>query len=130
MASRRGVAPDPGRLRFASPSFVLGEGALEDQALQREHAVCDDRLAFAEARDDLDFADGAFADQWSGQTMAEVFDYVSTQMPENDPGGLRPQEYADVLAYILSVNAYPAGIEELPVDKAALKLLGIAPNPK
>jgi mono/diheme cytochrome c family protein len=76
------------------------------------------------------FADGAFADQWSGQTMAEVFDYVSTQMPENDPGGLRPQEYADVLAYILSVNAYPAGIEELPVDKAALKLLGIAPNPK
>ena len=62
--------------------------------------------------------------------MADVFDYVSSAMPENDPGGLKKEEYADVLAYILRINAYPAGNDELPVDTDALKKLGIAPNGK
>jgi mono/diheme cytochrome c family protein len=76
------------------------------------------------------FGGGTFADRWDGQTMADVFDYVSSSMPENDPGGLKKEEYADVLAYILRINAYPAGNDELPVDTDALKKLGIAPNGK
>ncbi|HUR36037.1 MAG TPA: cytochrome c [Vicinamibacterales bacterium] len=76
------------------------------------------------------FAGGSFAERWSGQTMAEVFDFVSNAMPENDPGGLEKEAYADVLAFILRVNAYPAGNDELPIDPAALKKLEIAPNPK
>ena len=62
------------------------------------------------------FGGGTFAERWDGQTMADVFDYVSNAMPENDPGGLKKEEYADVLAYILRINAYPAGNDELPVD--------------
>ena len=76
------------------------------------------------------FGDGTFAERWSGQTMAEVFEFVSNAMPENDPGGLKKEEYADVLAYILRINAYPAGYDELPTDPEALKKLGIAPNGK
>ena len=76
------------------------------------------------------FGGGSFDERWNGQTMAEVFDFVSNAMPENDPGGLKPQDYADVLAFILSVNAYPVGNDELPTDAASLKKLGIAPNPK
>ncbi|MGC4082539.1 MAG: cytochrome c [Vicinamibacterales bacterium] len=76
------------------------------------------------------FAGGSFAERWAGQTMAEVFEFVSNAMPENDPGGLKKQEYADVLAFILSVNAYPAGNDELPTDPVELKKLAIAPNPK
>ena len=41
------------------------------------------------------FGGGTFAERWDGQTMAEVFDYVSNAMPENDPGGLKKDEYAD-----------------------------------
>ena len=84
----------------------------------------------AEYPDHLNFGGGSFAERWNGQTMAEVFDFVSNAMPENDPGGLKPQDYADVLAFILSVNAYPVGNDELPTDAASLKKLGIAPNPK
>ena len=76
------------------------------------------------------FGDGTFAERWSGQTMAEVFDFVSNAMPENDPGGLKKEDYADVLAYILRINAYPAGYDELPTDAESLKKLGIAPNGK
>src|SRR3954449_4876261 len=42
------------------------------------------------------FGGGTFAERWEGQTMADVFDYVSSAMPENDPGGLKKDEYADV----------------------------------
>lgn len=76
------------------------------------------------------FAGGSFAERWNGQTMAEVFDFVSNAMPENDPGGLKKQEYADVLAFILSVNGYPVGNDELPPDPVELKKLAIVPNGK
>ena len=76
------------------------------------------------------FGGGVFAERWDGQTMAEVFEFVSNAMPENDPGGLKKEEYADVLAYILRINAYPAGYDELPTDRDALKKLAIAPNGK
>jgi mono/diheme cytochrome c family protein len=76
------------------------------------------------------FGGGSFAERWSGQTMAEVFDFVSNAMPENDPGGLKQEQYVDVLAYILSVNGYPVGNDELPADRVELKKLEIVPNGK
>ncbi len=77
-----------------------------------------------------EFAGGAFAERWSGQTMGEVFEYVSTTMPQNDPGGLKPEEYASVLAYILRMNAYPVGSDDMPADKDALAKFQIVSNPK
>ena len=68
-----------------------------------------------------DFAGGSFAERWSGQTMGDVFDFVSSAMPENDPGSLKPEEYASVLAFILRMNAYPVGSEDMPADPDALK---------
>lgn len=76
------------------------------------------------------FAGGAFADRWNGQTMGEVFEFVSNAMPENDPGGLAAEEYANVLAFILKVNGYKAGDVDLPSQKAELKAFKIAPVPK
>ena len=77
-----------------------------------------------------EFVGGAFADRWSGQTMGDVFDFVSNTMPENDPGGLKPDEYASVLAYILRINGYPVGAEDMPASKDALKPFEVVSNPK
>jgi alcohol dehydrogenase (cytochrome c) len=41
-------------------------------------------------------------------------------MPADAPDSLKPQEYADLVAYLFSVNKYPAGEKELPVDPDAL----------
>lgn len=76
------------------------------------------------------FAGGAFADRWNGQTMGEVFEFVSNAMPENDPGGLPGEEYANVLAFILKVNGYKAGDNDLPSKAADLKAFKIAPVPR
>ena len=76
------------------------------------------------------FAGGAFADRWNGQTMGEVFEFVSNAMPENDPGGLSAEEYANVLAFFLKVNGYKLGDSDLPSQAAELKAFKIVPVPR
>ena len=64
-----------------------------------------------------------FAKGWKGRPLADLFTYVSERMPKNDPGGLAPEQYADVVAYLLRLNAMPTGSAELLPD--ATELAGI-----
>jgi len=76
------------------------------------------------------FLGGAFAERWNSQTMGSVFEWVTVNMPANDPGGLKPQQYADVLAFVLSINGYPIGTDDMPADLAILKQYALVENPK
>ena len=71
------------------------------------------------------FSGGAFAERWSGQSLGQVFDFISNVMPENDPGSLKAEEYVSVMAFILRTNGYPAGETDLPTDAAALKNIAV-----
>ncbi len=59
------------------------------------------------------FSGEAFHESWDGKAMKEIWDIASGTMPEDNPGSLKQQEYADILAYFLSLNDYPAGDAEL-----------------
>ncbi len=61
-----------------------------------------------------------FERNWKGKSLADLVGFMSAQMPKNDPGSLEPQEYADVAAYLLKVNAMPAGKLEIGTDMTAL----------
>jgi mono/diheme cytochrome c family protein len=63
--------------------------------------------------------------QWNDKSMAELFERTQKTMPQSNPGGLMPQETADILAYVLQVNRMPAGQADLPSDAAALKPITI-----
>ena len=43
----------------------------------------------------------AFEKSWNGHPLSELFGFISTRMPKNEPGSLAPEEYVDVLAYLL-----------------------------
>ena len=60
---------------------------------------------------------------WTGKPLHDLFDHVHTTMPEDNPGSLKPQQYADVLAYFLKLNGYPAGKAELTPTAEALKTI-------
>jgi hypothetical protein len=62
---------------------------------------------------------------WVSKSAYDVFDVIRTQMPEDNPGALERQEYVDVVAYIFSLNAYPAGAADLPGDDDGLKKVRI-----
>jgi PQQ-dependent dehydrogenase (methanol/ethanol family) len=42
-------------------------------------------------------------------TAAQLYDFISRQMPQNSPGSLSQAQYLDVTAYILSRNGFPSG---------------------
>ena len=68
---------------------------------------------------------GPFWSIWEGKTTADLFKTIRTTMPADAPESLKPQEYADLVAYLFSVNKFPAGEKELPVDQAALETIKI-----
>src|SRR5262249_50156910 len=60
--------------------------------------------------------DDSFADKWNDKALSEIFERIRTTMPQNDPGSLKPNEVADILAFVLKQAKYPAGAQELPAD--------------
>jgi len=52
-----------------------------------------------------------------------LFDYVSAEMPGDDPGSLATQEYYDVLAYLFSQNRWNQ--QGLPVNDSTLERISI-----
>ena len=59
------------------------------------------------------FSGEAFHESWDNKALKELWDVASGTMPEDNPGSLKQQEYADIIAYFLSLNQYPAGDAEL-----------------
>ena|SRR5579863_6040972 len=68
-------------------------------------------------------AGGDFQSNWNGLTMGDLYDRIRTTMPLNQPGKLSREVNADILAYILRVNQFPAGQAELPHQSEVLKLI-------
>ena len=66
-----------------------------------------------------------FKTQWVSKTAYDVFNQIRTTMPDDNPGSLERQEYVDLVAYIFSLNAYPAGEADLPADDDGLKKVRI-----
>ena len=64
---------------------------------------------------------GRFKPYWSGATMDVLFDYVATAMPLDHPGSLSRAANADILAFILKANGFPAGAKELSASSEDLK---------
>jgi mono/diheme cytochrome c family protein len=57
-----------------------------------------------------------FMAQWSGKTVKELLDYMATNMPPDSRGSLGATTYADITAYVLKVNEFPAGGAALGSD--------------
>jgi mono/diheme cytochrome c family protein len=61
-----------------------------------------------------------------GQPLADVFEKINATMPADAPGTLEPQQVADLVAFVLQANQFPAGRTELAPTAAPLKQIAIA----
>ncbi len=55
-----------------------------------------------------------FVANWTGLTLNDLFSRIRVSMPQGSPGSLSRQRNAEILAFILSENGYPAGTQDLP----------------
>jgi len=68
-------------------------------------------------------AGDSFVARWSGHSLADLFRFIQSTMPQTAPRSLSAGTYADIVAYILSANGLPAGKRELKPDMESLKTI-------
>jgi S-disulfanyl-L-cysteine oxidoreductase SoxD len=67
-----------------------------------------------------------FLGVWGGMSVDELVEKIVTSMPSGSPGSLSRGQSADLVAFILKSNSFPAGSAELDSDAATLKAISIA----
>jgi S-disulfanyl-L-cysteine oxidoreductase SoxD len=115
----------PQDTRSVWDGVYTGEQADRGQPLYRkECASCHgDLLTGGEMAPPL--AGGSFLSNWNGLTVGDLFERIRKTMPQNKAGKLPRTTIADVTAYMLKVNDFPAGKEELSTKTEALSLIQI-----
>lgn len=69
-----------------------------------------------------------FLSRWSTKTAGDLFEWVRTSMPPGTPTARLPaDEYADILAYVIRMNGFPAGRRAMPADFETLRVIRIGP---
>jgi hypothetical protein len=63
----------------------------------------------------------AFTDDRHGTSLGDLYGLIRTTMPPSRPGDLTAESYADVVAYLLSANAFPAGDGDLSHQEESLR---------
>ncbi len=71
----------------------------------------------------------AFVYKWNSLTVGDLFDRVHRDMPPDKMGTLTRQKAADLVAFLLSFNKFPAGAQELPPDLQALRQIRFDATP-
>ena len=91
-----------------------------ESVYHKECALCHgDMLTGGESAPPL--TGGGFQANWAGTTLGDLFDRIRKTMPLSAPGRLTRQQGADVLAFMLSINKFPAGKTELYRQSEMLK---------
>jgi mono/diheme cytochrome c family protein len=66
-----------------------------------------------------------FMRNYEADNLGRLFTAMSRRMPQNAPATLKENEYIDVVAYVLQVNAFPAGTEPITSDVALLRSIQV-----
>jgi len=92
-----------------------GAGSYADQC-----ASCHgDQLTGGEMAPPL--AGGEFLSNWNGLSVGDLFERIRTGMPPAQPGKLSREAKADIVAYLLAFNKFPAGSKDMPANTEMLK---------
>jgi mono/diheme cytochrome c family protein len=62
-----------------------------------------------------------FQSAWSGLSLGDLMERIRVSMPPTDPGAVPVAGKADIIAYLLKANKFPAGADALPAEMDALK---------
>jgi len=99
------------------------DGVYSEEQASRGQTIFKSRCTAC--HDTARFTGESFIQNWAGQPMADIFALVSTTMPEDNPGSLTPQQYADILSFFLKLNGFKHGDAELTGTADALKAVTI-----
>jgi quinoprotein glucose dehydrogenase len=121
------AAAPAGAARSVNDGVYTEEQAKRGDALYKEQcATCHgDNLEGSGPMPPLAGKD--FLTNWTGKSVADLFEKTHTTMPATAPGTLTPAQAADITAHMLMAGKYPAGTTELDSKIEVLKGITIDP---
>jgi cytochrome c len=111
----------------AEPSKTTNDGVYTPEQAIRGRDVYADKCYFCHGRALLGEAEypaltgNRFTNEWETNTVSMLFDRIRTSMPLKQPGTLSRQQAADLTAFLLYFNGYPAGNAELSTRSEMLQ---------
>jgi mono/diheme cytochrome c family protein len=66
-----------------------------------------------------------FSANWKDENVGSLFERIRATMPADNPGSLKRDQTADLVAFILNFNKYPLAQKDLPIEAEALKAIKI-----
>jgi len=102
----------------AQPSKSVNDGVFTAQQAVRGEQIF--KAKCSSCHDPNRFTGDDLFRPWAGKPLAELFSVMRESMPEDNPGTLPAQEYGDVVAYILQLNKFPTGADELVATDEAM----------
>ena len=70
-----------------------------------------------------------FHKSWDGNSLSAIFTKINNDMPSDNPGTLTKPQVAEVVAFILQYNGYPAGAADLAGTADSLGGIKFLPKP-
>jgi mono/diheme cytochrome c family protein len=70
----------------------------------------------------------AFLKTWNGNALSSLFNRISNDMPSDNPGTLSMPQAAELAAFVLRYNGFPAGAADLPAMAESLSQIRFAPK--
>lgn len=74
-------------------------------------------------------AGSEFHKDYDGNALSSLFSKISNDMPSDNPGSLPSAKVAEVVAFVLKYNGYPAGATDLPAVADSLAGIKFLPKP-
>jgi mono/diheme cytochrome c family protein len=102
----------------AAPSAELAPAAFTAEQAERGQRVFTSVCSTCHGRNE--FTGPIFALTWMAEPVANLYEFASTNMPQDAPGSLPPDDYAAVVAYLLQLNGRAPGDRRLPADREQL----------
>lgn len=104
--------PPPAKRSVLDGVYTAAQAARGEAAFEKSCTTC---------HSTADFSGELFLFAWSDQGIHILHDFIRGSMPEDRPGSLSREATSDIIAYILELNSFPKGEEELPSEEAALE---------
>jgi mono/diheme cytochrome c family protein len=113
---------------FAQVASSTRDGIYTPEQVAQGHAIYKAQCAFCHDNAQGDgqipaLTGDSFLHDFAGRSVGDLYSKLQTTMPASSPGSLKPDQVAQLIAYILSLNKYPAGKTPLPADQKSLQAI-------
>ncbi len=115
----------------AAPAFYTHQQALAGEGVFMAHcAACHGMNLHGVSAPAVAGSDFLATAKSNGWTLEVIRTLVFTMMPLDAAGTLPPKQYAEVMAFLLAANCYPAGAKPFPAaDRPGFAKIQLAPQP-